>query len=160
MDIRVNDSNCLEQGLSLVEETWPEWVPLPETLRAARSDGILEHHRKKLQQTGAFFVATIDSKKLIGFAIMLPDKLGYHLNFIAVTEKRRGQGIARALLDKSVAEARKRGAKEVSTGTWSSNIAARNLYEGRGFLPTQTIRDDRGPGIDSVYYKLLLDSPH
>jgi ribosomal protein S18 acetylase RimI-like enzyme len=45
----------------------------------------------------------------------------------------QGKGLARPLMDWTLAEARKRGARELYLSVWSDNQRARRLYEGYGF---------------------------
>ena len=42
----------------------------------------------------------------------------------------------------------------IMTRTWSSNDAQQYIFPHRGYQVVKTLKDDRGPGIDTVYYVL------
>ncbi len=80
------------------------------------------------------------------------------LKTMHTAEPARGRGIGRAMLDRLLAEARRRGYRRVSleTGTMAAFAPARALYEGAGFTlcePFGTYR--RSP--HSVYLSIALD---
>jgi len=52
---------------------------------------------------------------------------------LAVDPARQGEGIGAALLDEAVARARERGMRRLVLRVLSGNVAARHLYESRGF---------------------------
>jgi putative acetyltransferase len=59
------------------------------------------------------------------------------LKTMHTAEAARGRGVGRAVLDRLLAEARRRGYRRVSleTGTMEAFAPARALYEGAGFTP-------------------------
>lgn len=72
-----------------------------------------------------------------------------YVTTVIIDKKMRGKGIARKfyklLFDLSPE-------RFVYTRTWSTNIAHISLLESMGFDNIHTITDDRGKGIDTVYY--------
>jgi ribosomal protein S18 acetylase RimI-like enzyme len=61
------------------------------------------------------------------------DGLEAHLQELYVVPALRGRGIGRALLEASLAEARRAGAGRIDLGTSDDDQAARALYESAGF---------------------------
>ena len=55
------------------------------------------------------------------------------INGLAVAPTARGRGVASALLTAAAEEARSRGARKLSLHTFSTNTAARRLYERHGY---------------------------
>ena len=107
-------------------------------------------------------VGAFDDGDLVGFGsfeeISSADALeGYtpthHVELLIVDERVRDRGIGtrlyRSLLDDlppSVAQ------PHVSTKTWSTNHAHIAILERLAFSCVERIPDDRGPGVDTVYY--------
>lgn len=107
-------------------------------------------------------IGAFDDGDLVGFGsfeeIESADALeGYtptnHVEILIVDERYRDRGIGtrlyRSLLDDlppSVAR------PHVSTKTWSTNRAHVAILERLGFACVERIPDDRGPGVDTVYY--------
>lgn len=56
-----------------------------------------------------------------------------HLSVLAVTADAEGQGVATALLDKSVEWAKARGSDRLTLSALVTNSRARTLYERKGF---------------------------
>jgi len=79
-----------------------------------------------------------------------------YLTFFRVAPKHRKLGIGfwfrQLLLDHLKAE----GFKSVVTRTWSSNTEMIRLIEKTGFSSTKIIKNDRGPDIDTIYFKREL----
>lgn len=92
----------------------------------------------------AFQVGEADGET-VGYAKIGPNKLP-HVVPGAVTELKQlyllkqvhGTGVARALMDWAIAEARHRGAERMALSVWSENWRAQALYKRYGF-------EDRGP---------------
>ena len=68
-------------------------------------------------------------------------KLEAYLAELYVVPERRGQGIGRALMERTMVVARERGADTMELGTGEGDVAARGLYESLGFTHTE-----HGPG--------------
>lgn len=72
---------------------------------------------------------------------------------LAVDPDRQGRGIARALVDAAVAEARRRGARKVTLRVLGHNAVARRVYERCGFVVEGVLRGEfriDGADVDDV----------
>lgn len=72
-----------------------------------------------------------------------------YLAELYVVPDRRGNGLGRALMDRTLAFARDRGADHVDLGTSEDDTAARALYESLGF----TNREGGPDGPTMLYYE-------
>jgi ribosomal protein S18 acetylase RimI-like enzyme len=61
---------------------------------------------------------------------------------LAVDPARRGEGIARRLVDAAVREARARRARRITLRVLAPNAAARGLYEAAGFVVEGVLREE------------------
>ena len=78
---------------------------------------------------------------------------------LAVDPDHRRRGIARALLDRGLAELARRGADEVFLEVRESNASAQQLYRGAGFRPVGVRADYyRQPREDALVLRLGLGS--
>ncbi len=77
--------------------------------------------------------------KLVGYATLYPlfqlhfGILGRELHHMFVEADIRGQGIGRALIEASIADAKSYGCSYLSVGTHPDNIAAQDMYLAKGF---------------------------
>ncbi|MFC6356907.1 ribosomal protein S18-alanine N-acetyltransferase [Luethyella okanaganae] len=79
---------------------------------------------------------------------------------IAVTESVRGRGLGRALMQRLLAEARKRGAREVFLEVRADNPVAQRLYARLGFEEVGVRRGYYQPdGVDAIVMRLALAEP-
>jgi len=81
-----------------------------------------------------------DSGELAGFTKLGPDNLPgetlpstIELYQLYVLEAWQGSGIARELMDRAIAEARRRGARHLTLTVYIDNHRARRFYERHGF---------------------------
>lgn len=89
-----------------------------------------------------------------GFVLdFLPDRSCY-VSTICVDRKRRHRGIASSLYERVERIARP---GIVSLRTWSTNEAQIAVLERRGYVCARRIADDRGRGIDTVYFAKSLE---
>ncbi|WP_368498993.1 GNAT family N-acetyltransferase [Herbiconiux sp. A18JL235] len=75
-----------------------------------------------------------------------------YLAELYVAPQHRGRGLGTALLDEVIAHARSRGAGYLDLNTSEDDLAARHLYDKRGF----DCHEGRGSGPLAVYYELDL----
>ncbi len=75
-----------------------------------------------------------DSREVWGYIIFWVAAQEMHLLNLAVHPRRRGKGIARALLTEGLRRAREEGAATAWLEVRPSNAAARGLYESFGFM--------------------------
>lgn len=76
-----------------------------------------------------------------------------YLSTIIVEKEHRGKGIAYGMYQFLIDQYR---GKNIITRTWSTNIGHLELLKKLGFKLLKCIKDDRGKGIDTVYYGRLV----
>lgn len=102
-----------------------------------------------------FIACSKEASKPIGFTLLYPRfsslaaKVNWLIGDMFVEEEHRRQGIGEQLLQTAINFAIEQKAVFVSLNTESDNNAARNLYEGFGFVKTGII-----PGYIYYQYKL------
>lgn len=101
--------------------------------------GIADWEAQLARRDYAFHVAEADGA-IIGYAKLGPMKLPVEtarrallLDQIYVLKDRHGAGIGRQLLDRAIAEARRREAEELYLTVFTDNHRARQLYQRYGF---------------------------
>lgn len=82
--------------------------------------------------------------------------LGLYITTIIVAASHRRQGLAREFYRRLMALYPWRR-RLISTRTWSGNTNHISLLQKLSFAGPIRIPDDRGPGIDTVYYYTLLE---
>jgi ribosomal protein S18 acetylase RimI-like enzyme len=110
-------------------------------------------------------VATIDSV-VVGYARLgrhLPVEANdhvLHLQALAVAEDARGSGIGSQLVEATIGEARRRGARKLGLRVLSTNSRAIRLYERHGFREEarleEEIRLPDGSFADDLWFALAL----
>lgn len=76
-----------------------------------------------------------------------------HVSIIAVDPERQGSGIGSRIYECLLSDLPSRYTQpHVSTKTWETNHDHIAILDGFGFDCVTRIEDDRGPGIDTVYY--------
>jgi len=79
-----------------------------------------------------------------------------YISFIAVHPGYRGQNIAR-LLDRALAQKLGPGGMtHVNVTPWSTNPGAYRRYKHLGYVGVKTLKDHRGPGVDTIYFRKSL----
>ena len=78
------------------------------------------------------------------------------LGFLGVDESHRRKGIGRALVERFIEEARKRGAAKVTLDTSPTLVPAVKLYAGMGFVPEGFLSRHR-LGVDMIIYSKFLE---
>lgn len=84
------------------------------------------------------------------------DKEKAYLTFFRVIPELRRSGIGFWFRQKLLDHLKTEGFKSVVTRTWSTNYPMMRLNEKTNFQRSKVIVDDRGPDIDTVYFKLDL----
>jgi len=106
-------------------------------------------------------LAQDDGGKIIGFLsfrlnpetpILAPYFPIVHITTICVSPTGRGQGIGRSFYDFLFRWSEQNGIRYIATRTWSANAGHIPLLQKRGFAVIHTIADDRGKGVDTLYY--------
>lgn len=93
----------------------------------------LEGLRAELSNPNARFLAAVLDKELAGYLGMYAVWGEGYLANVAVFEKFRRQGVARALLRGAETAARKEGLAFLSLEVRAGNLPARRLYESEGY---------------------------
>ena len=122
------------------------------------------------EMRGQHFVLAMENGRVAGFltfryghipdilsSLAERDLLGLYITTIIVDGAFRRQGLARGFYARLMALF-PRERRLISTRTWSSNISHISLLEKLGFAGPVRIPNDRGPGIDTVYYYKTLEA--
>ena len=105
------------------------------------------------------FVLALLDEKVVGFMTYIPNHtveiegkesfVAEYVSTAIVCPECRGQGAMKRFYQTIIDE---NPGKNVATRTWSGNAAHLNVLAKHGFELYATLKDDRGPGIDTVYY--------
>ena len=96
-------------------------------------------------KVGGFLTYIAEFKLEIGNETMISE----YVSTIGVDPAFRKQGIAQSLYKKLIENS---PGKRITTRTWSLNKSHLHILESMGFELLDTIKKDRGRGIDTVYY--------
>lgn len=123
----------------------------------AEGDGVAAYFEELKRQR---FVGIYREGALIAFAsykenytcdrIGEEDRPNIYLSTLIVRPEARGQGITTAFYRKLSEEFQDR---KIFTRTWSTNAAHIRVLAKYDFRPTAVLKDHRGAGIDTVYFK-------
>ena len=105
-----------------------------------------------------FWLVEIDGERAGSIAVSkIADEVAF-LNFVLVSNKFRGQGIAQALMNEAIAHARTHGMRVMQLETYSCLKNARKLYKKLGFTmnepPTRT--EKFGQTFDQEFWERHL----
>ncbi len=105
------------------------------------------------------FVLALLHGKIVGFMTYIPNHtvevegkepfVAEYASTAIVCPECRGQGAMKRFYQTIIEE---NPGKNVATRTWSGNDAHLHVLARHGFELFATLKDDRGPGIDTVYY--------
>ena len=125
---------------------------------AAAGENISRYFEQLKQQR---FAAAFEGDTLIAFVsyienyccdVIPPEKCpNIYLSTLVVSPKARGKGVTKALYGRLFAEYK---AFNIFTRTWSTNLAHIKILQGYGFETIKVLKNDRGNGIDTVYFEL------
>ena len=83
-----------------------------------------------------------------------------YITTVCVKKERRGHGIMKAMYQTMEQEVAKVcDCNKVSTRTWSLNDAQIHELSRRGYEKLCVLENHRGPGVDTVYFGIVLDIP-
>ena len=121
------------------------------------SDGIRQYFAALKKQR---FAAAFEEDKLIGFVsykenyscpdIPAEECPNIYISTLIVSPAARGKGVTTALYKKLFYHYE---AVNIFTRTWSTNFAHIKILEKFGFEVIKVLRNDRGSGIDTFYFK-------
>ena len=89
-----------------------------------------------------------EKEVVIGFVVYTVDKECLYIKNIFVDEKYRNRGIAFLKLYSMILEVN----RKVRIRTWSTNLVNIRLLKKNGFTIEEVIKDDRGEGIDTIFF--------
>ena len=128
-------------------------------LDTERNDAIDSYHEELMEQP---FILAFDDERVVGF---LAFRNGYetpeigdfspsnYVSTLVVHPDHRRQGYARQMYEMLLTNlSASYRSPYVTTRTWSTNESHLTLLDELGFRNLATIEDDRGEGIDTVYY--------
>ena len=135
-----------------------EWISKYFTIEAADEAAIADPWGKILNPGGRIFLAVQNGEAVGCCALVVKGPAAYEVAKTAVTERVRGAGIGRRLLEKVVAEGRTLGARRLYLETNRKLVPAISLYESVGFrhilpervAPSRYVRAN-------VFMELFLD---
>jgi ribosomal protein S18 acetylase RimI-like enzyme len=114
----------------------------PEDLRAFLAQFTLTAWREELDDPRYRFRVAEDGGKIVGFLKLGPsalaiesDKRAIELRQIYILKEHHGSGIAAALTDWAVDEARRQGFEELYLTVYVDNDRAKRFYDRHGFEP-------------------------
>ena len=113
------------------------------------------------QDAGNIFLAVVRGAAVDGYAITRTVGDESELLNIAVSPDRRGCGIGAALLDAVMTRCHREGAREMWLEVRESNVSARSLYAGRGFVPVgRRRRYYHSPREDAILLRAVLEADY
>lgn len=127
------------------------------TATATRTTGVQEYFEQlKTQRFGAVF----EDGRLLAFVsyrenytceeIPASELPNIYLTTLIVCPEARGRGVTTALYGQLFA---RYSDVNIFTRTWSANAAHIKVLGKYGFTRIKTLKDHRGPGMDTVYFK-------
>ena len=118
-----------------VRAMWP--ADIPDVMRIERQSFGMPWQestfRALMRRPSASLLTAESNGTVVGFSVLWFTADEGELGDIAVDPEYRGRGIGRTLLDRSIEEARSRGARSLYLEVRESNDAAHALYEKAGF---------------------------
>ncbi len=94
----------------------------------------LSAYMGELRNPSAFYLVALQDHHLLGYGGMWVVETNAHVVTLAVRPECRRHGLGRRLMDGLLAEARRRGAEEVTLEVRAGNTPAQGLYASMGFL--------------------------
>lgn len=93
---------------------------------------------------------------IIGFDKYWKNEMDAYINFLAIHPEYRGLGLSSILVKKVESKLKYEGIQHINVCTWSTNKPVLNFYEKRNFQVNQVLKNDRGYGLDTIYYYKCL----
>ncbi len=162
------DDECSGLVRALLADCGDEFVP-PLSSRHSTSQSELGPDQPRGDGVDAYFeemrrqpiILALEGSELVGFLSYIPGFVldflpgqSYYVSTICVNRAHRRRGIASLLYDR-VEQIARPGI--VSLRTWSTNAAQIGALGRRGYVCVKRIVDDRGKGIDTVYFAKSLE---
>ena len=117
-----------------------------------RSDGVVSYYNSMNSQQ---ILVAMAGGAVVGFVSFYENYAGgeepnIYVSNLVVAKSARGSGLTSKMYDYLFNEVF--SDRHVYTRTWSTNIAHTKILSRFGFSESKRIKDDRGEGIDTVYY--------
>ncbi|MEV4353126.1 ribosomal protein S18-alanine N-acetyltransferase [Nonomuraea sp. NPDC051941] len=122
----------------------------------AWSEGMMRGELADMPRSRHYVVALVDGE-IIGYAGLAAAADQADVQTIAVLEKHQGTGIGGALLTELLAEAGRRGAREIFLEVRADNPRAQAVYRHYGFEEIGTRRRYYDDGTDAIMMRRNLD---
>ncbi|MGV9377444.1 ribosomal protein S18-alanine N-acetyltransferase [Nonomuraea sp. NPDC003707] len=122
----------------------------------AWSEGMMRGELADMPRSRHYVVALVDGE-IIGYAGLAAAADQADVQTIAVLEKHQGTGIGGALLTELLAEAGRRGAREIFLEVRADNPRAQAVYRHYGFEDIGTRRRYYDDGTDAIMMRRNLD---
>ncbi|MGW0197622.1 ribosomal protein S18-alanine N-acetyltransferase [Nonomuraea sp. NPDC003201] len=122
----------------------------------AWSEGMMRGELADMPRSRHYVVALLDGE-IIGYAGLAAAADQADVQTIAVLEKHQGTGIGGALLTELLAEAGRRGAREIFLEVRADNPRAQAVYRHYGFEDIGTRRRYYDDGTDAIMMRRNLD---
>lgn len=166
---RLHDTAYQLQVYELLKKCDREFVPplsdrestTQSNLHASGADAHREPKRYFEQLCQQSVILAVNQKQVLGFMSFREKHIcedvrdgveTAYVTTIIVDPQHRGQGLTRQMYQSLMDHTR--GAHlPISTRTWSTNHAHIKVLSRLGFREILRIRDGRGPGIDTVYFR-------
>ena len=105
---------------------------------------------------GQSWLLAVSEGKLLGFMSFIPEKIVdgipcVYFSTLIVNPEARHQGVARTIYHALLED---HHGKTIVLRTWSTNRGHLRLLDELGFRAYKTLKDDRGPGVDTIYFRL------
>ena len=154
------------QAYEMLENADNEFVPplssrtsstQKDFLKKEKGDGIKTYFEQLKTQR---FLSVCEENTLIGFASFkenytcneVKELPNIYVSTIVVSPLSRGKGVTSKIYD-----ALFKKYNTIFTRTWSTNYAHIKILERLSFKPVKTLPNDRGNGIDTIYFKGTLN---
>ncbi|RVX47148.1 ribosomal-protein-alanine N-acetyltransferase [Nonomuraea polychroma] len=122
----------------------------------AWSEGMMRGELDDMPRSRHYVVALVD-EEIVGYAGLAAAADQADVQTIAVLEKHQGTGIGSAMLTELLAEAHRRGAREVFLEVRADNPRAQTVYRHFGFEEIGTRRRYYDDGTDAIMMRRKLD---
>ena len=171
MEIRIlskeEQQSIYDDAYEMLEAADNEFVP-PLSFRSSSTQKNLTGNRKNTDGIKQYFeqlkdqrfAAVFEGGELIAFVSykenyicgeITPQELpNIYLSTLVVSPKARGKGVTKALYGKLFSYYE---AVNIFTRTWSTNFAHIKILGKYGFEVIKVLENDRGNGIDTIYFK-------
>lgn len=122
----------------------------------AWSEGMMRGELADMPRTRHYVVVLVDDE-IVAYAGLAAAADQADVQTIAVLEKYQGTGLGSAMLTELLAEARRRGAREIFLEVRADNPRAQAVYRHFGFEDIGTRRRYYDDGTDAIMMKRKLD---